>query len=69
MEGDRGREKGRDGEGKQALNTNELTHIMHALPLSLPLSRSVSLTHTFTPSHTCSCPLSLSSVSPHWTVR
>lgn len=37
---DRGREKGRDGEGKQPLNTNELTHIMHALPPSLPLSLS-----------------------------
>jgi len=38
---------GRDGEGKQALNTNELTHIMHdALPLPPSLTHTHSLTHT-----------------------
>lgn len=50
-----GQREGRDGEGKQALNTNEVTHIM---PPSLPLSVSLTASHThvetvFPPSHTC----------------
>lgn len=56
MDGWREREKGRDGEAKQALNTNELTHnacppfLSLLLSLSLPLSHALdhclSLTHT-----------------------
>lgn len=75
MDGWREREKGRDGEAKQALNTNELTHnacppfLSLLLSLSLPLSHGLdhclSLTHTLTSSNTCACTLSLSSVSPH----
>lgn len=45
---DRGRKKGRDEKGKQALNTNELTHIKHALSplLPSPLSPDQCLSHT-----------------------
>lgn len=51
-----GQREGRDGEGKQALNTNEVTHIMPpSLPPSLGLSHCLSHTcgNSLPPSHTC----------------